>query len=252
MGSISDLRCRKCGDYMDKHDSHYGHCLKCENSGSTSEASAQATLLRCGYAVAKVVNPTSPTDLVCSVDGEWIPIQVKTAYQDGGRLIANLCKTTRTGRERYTEREARAFVIVAPLATYVVPNLPDLPMRPSLSTLDKWRVSGDYIRAFTPRLQAVRMDDPWSAQWEQQEIPFPEISHRGYYVFEEWHCLFGYVVGEGVVFKLYGKEPYTHHRCDAGFQFMTALIRASLGGGKLRKVSQEEFGRLQKECANRG
>jgi hypothetical protein len=168
MGSIRDNgNCTKCGAFLSKEEAGYGLCLKCSNIGTASELKVQSLFTQAGYAVATVLNPMSPTDLVVSKHGEWLPVQVKTAYSG----IVNLCKTTPTGRVPYAEREAKLFVVVDGDDLYVVPRwVSEYALRPSLTTLVQYKVEGGITPVWEDGPFYTTVSPPW-----QYQLPFPEV-----------------------------------------------------------------------------
>lgn len=79
---------------------------------------AHAYFAHKGYGIAMVVNETKSADmLVCPPsDGRqvWHSVQVKTAYKDRGKWVANTCRTTPTGRKPYEPGEVEYFFIEVP------------------------------------------------------------------------------------------------------------------------------------------
>ncbi len=157
-------QCTKCNRIMGDNNP-YGLCLVCSNMGSTSELLAMAALSGAGYAVAEVKSDASPTDLVVSCQGKWLPLQVKTFYADRTRMIANTCKTTAKGRKAYTLREVAAFCLVHGPDVYVVPYAEISRMRTNLKDVQEWKVVDNMIPAFT---RVVEASSP------QLELPFPD------------------------------------------------------------------------------
>lgn len=82
----------------------------------SSTATAIKLLDMSGYEVALPLDHASPSDLLAKdrsyPNNKWLSIQVKTAYASGTSWVANLCRTTQTGRKAYFPGEVDYFVFV--------------------------------------------------------------------------------------------------------------------------------------------
>lgn len=91
--------------------------MNTKERGETTEAIVLAELKKRGYNVAKPFGENTPYDLIVDDDGELKKAQVKTAWEDDGRVKFN-CISTRSNYRESTaedyEGKIDSFIVYAP------------------------------------------------------------------------------------------------------------------------------------------